>query len=577
METLNKEVQIEKTLTSVKMTGAEAVIHCLLAENADLAYGYPGGAIMPIYDEIYKHGDKIRHILTRHEQGATHSAQGFARVTGKPGIVFATSGPGATNLVTGIADAQIDSTPMVCITGQVASHLLGSDAFQETDIIGISTPVTKWNYQITKASEIPEVFAKAFYIAKSGRPGPVLIDITKDAQFGELEFSYKKCEKIRSYKAIPDLNVEKLKEAAELINAAKKPFIVWGQGVIIGEAEQEFKNFIEKTDIPSASTVLGLSALETKHPLHVGMVGMHGNYAPNILTNQCDVLIAIGMRFDDRVTGSLDTYAKQAKIIHFEIDAAEIDKNVKTDVAVLATVKESLVEIMPLVFKGNHKEWMKEFDKLYQIEVDTVINDQLNPTKEGLTMGEVLGGINKETKGDAVIVSDVGQHQMFACRYADFIKTRSSVTSGGLGTMGFALPAAIGAKMGVPDREVVAIIGDGGYQMTIQELGTILQTEVAVKIVVLNNSFLGMVRQWQELFFDKRYASTVMKNPDFVKIAEGYGIEARKVDKREDLADAIKTMIASKNSYFLEVVIEQEDNVFPMIPSGASVSDIRLS
>jgi acetolactate synthase-1/2/3 large subunit len=577
METLNKEVQNEKPLTTVKMTGAEAVIHCLLAEDANLAYGYPGGAIMPVYDEIYKHQDKFQHVLTRHEQGATHSAQGFARVTGKPGIVFATSGPGATNLVTGIADAQIDSTPMVCITGQVASHLLGSDAFQETDIIGISTPVTKWNYQITKASEIPEVFAKAFYIAKSGRPGPVLIDITKDAQFGELDFSYKKCKKIRSYKAVPDLNRDKLKAAAEMINSAKKPFIVWGQGVIIGGAEQEFKNFIEKTDIPSASTVLGLSALETNHPLNAGMVGMHGNYAPNILTNQCDVLIAVGMRFDDRVTGNLETYAKQAKIIHFEIDPAEIDKNVKSDIAVLGDVKESLAEIMPMVSKGDHKTWMNEFDKLYQIEVDTVINDQLNPTKEGLTMGEVLGGINKETHGDAVIVSDVGQHQMFACRYADFIKTRSNVTSGGLGTMGFALPAAIGAKMGVPDREVVAIIGDGGYQMTIQELGTILQTEAAVKIVVLNNSFLGMVRQWQELFFDRRYASTIIKNPDFIKIAEGYGIEAQKVDKREDLAGAIKTMIASKNSFFLEVVIEQEDNVFPMIPSGASVSDIRLS
>ncbi len=576
METLKKVDQIEIAEKTVRITGAEAVVRCMLEEGADLAYGYPGGAIMPIYDEIYKYQDKFHHVLTRHEQGATHAAQGFARVTGKPGIVFATSGPGATNLVTGIADAQIDSTPLVCITGQVGSNLLGSDAFQETYIIGISTPVTKWNYQITKAKEIPEIIAKAFYIAKSGRPGPVLIDITKDAQFGELDFSYKKCKKIRSYKAVPKLNIEEVKAAAELINNAKKPLIVWGQGVIIGEAEEEFKNFIEKTDIPSASTALGLSALETKHPLNVGMVGMHGNYAPNILTNECDVLIAIGMRFDDRVTGSLNTYAKQAKVIHFEIDAAEVDKNVKTDVAVLANVKESLAEIMQFVHKADHKEWMKEFEKLYQKEREGVINDQLSPSKEGLTMGEVLAGINKETNGDAVIVSDVGQHQMFACRYADFIKTRSSVTSGGLGTMGFALPASIGAKMGVPDREVIAIIGDGGFQMTIQELGTILQTEVAVKIVVLNNGFLGMVRQWQELFFDRRYASTVMKNPDFVKIAEGYGIEAKSVSKREDLADAIKTMVASKNSYFLEVLIEKEDNVFPMIPSGASVSDIRL-
>lgn len=576
METLKNEVQEVKASKSIKITGAEAVIKCLLEEGANLAYGYPGGAIMPVYDEIYKYQDQFHHVLTRHEQGAAHAAQGFARVTGKPGIVFATSGPGATNLVTGIADAQIDSTPLVCITGQVASHLLGSDAFQETDIIGISTPVTKWNYQITKASEIPEVIAKAFYIAKSGRPGPVLIDITKDAQFGELEYSYKKCQKIRSYRATPKFSVEKIKEAAELINSAKKPFIVWGQGVIIGGAEQEFKNFIEKTDIPSASTVLGLSALETSHPLNVGMVGMHGNYAPNVLTNSCDVLIAIGMRFDDRVTGNLKTYAKQAKVIHFEIDPAEVDKNVKTDIAVLGTVKETLAEIMQYVNKANHKEWMKEFDKLLQIEKDQVINEQLNPSKPGLTMGEVLGSINKETNGDAVIVSDVGQHQMFACRYADFIKTRSSVTSGGLGTMGFALPASIGAKMGVPNREVIAIIGDGGYQMTCNELGTILQTKAAVKIVVLNNSYLGMVRQWQELFFDKRYASTEMVSPDFVKLAQAYDIEAKRVSNREDLAEAIKTMVASKEAYFLEVVIEQEDNVFPMIPTGASVSDIRL-
>lgn len=577
MKTSNVEAQQKQTAATVRISGAEAVIRCLLEEGSDLAYGYPGGAIMPVYDEIYKYQDKFHHVLTRHEQGAIHAAQGFARVTGKPGIVFATSGPGATNLVTGIADAQIDSTPLVCITGQVASHLLGSDAFQETDIIGISTPVTKWNCQITDASEIPGAIAKAFYIAKSGRPGPVLIDITKDAQFGELDFLYEKCEKIRSYRAIPKFDTEKIKEAATIINNAKKPFIVWGQGVIIGNAEQEFKSFIEKTDIPSASTVLGLSALETSHPLNVGMVGMHGNYAPNVLTNSCDVLIAIGMRFDDRVTGNLATYAKQAKVIHFDIDPSEIDKNVKTDVAILGDVKETLTEILKYTDATEHKDWMKEFDKLYQIEKDSVINDQLNPTKKGLTMGEVLGGINKVTSGDAVIVSDVGQHQMFACRYADFIKSRSSVTSGGLGTMGFALPASIGAKIGVPDREVVAIIGDGGYQMTCNELGTILQTKAAVKIVVLNNSYLGMVRQWQELFFDKRYASTEMISPDLIKLAGAYDIEAQRVSKREDLDAAIQTMMASKEAYFLEVVIEQEDNVFPMIPTGASVSDIRLS
>ncbi len=577
MKTLNEEAMQQEATATVKISGAEAVIKCLLEEGADLAYGYPGGAIMPVYDEIYKYQDKFHHVLTRHEQGAIHAAQGFARVSGKPGIVFATSGPGATNLVTGIADAQIDSTPLVCITGQVASHLLGSDAFQETDIIGISTPVTKWNYQVTDASEIPEVIAKAFYIAKSGRPGPVLIDITKDAQFGELDFSYKKCKKIRSYKAVPDLEIEKVKEAATLINNAKKPLIVWGQGIILGEAEQEFRTFIEKTNIPSACTGLGLSALETSHPLHVGMVGMHGNYAPNVLTNSCDLLIAIGMRFDDRVTGNLATYAKQAKVIHFEIDPSEVDKNVKTEVAVIADVKESLSEIMQFVNEGEHKVWMQEFQKLYDIEHENVIYNQLNPTKEGLTMGEVLGGINKETNGDAVIVSDVGQHQMFAWRYANFNKTRSNVTSGGLGTMGFGLPAAIGAKMGAPEREVVAIIGDGGYQMTCNELGTILQTKAAVKVVVLNNNYLGMVRQWQELFFDKRYASTEMISPDFVKLAGAYDIEAQRVSKREDLDAAIQTMIASKEAYFLEVIIEQEDNVFPMIPTGASVSDVRLS
>jgi len=577
METLNKEIQTKKTIKKIKISGAEAVVKCLLEEGIELVYGYPGGAIMPVYDELFKYENKIHHVLTRHEQGATHAAQGFARVTGKTGVVFATSGPGATNIVTGIADAQIDSTPLVCITGQVNSSLLGSDAFQETDIVGISTPVTKWNYQITKASEIPEILAKAFYIAKSGRPGPVLVDITKDAQFEELEFLYKKCEKIRSYKAIPTINNAKIHEAADLINKAKKPFIVWGQGVILGEAENEFKAFIEKTDIPSASTALGLSALESKHRLNVGMVGMHGNYAPNVLTNECDVLIAVGMRFDDRVTGNLNTYAKQAKIIHFEIDPAEVDKNVKTDVAVLGDVKETLSSIIKLVDKTTHKKWLQEFTKLYQIEYETVIKDQFNPTKKGLTMGEVINRINTETQGNAIIVSDVGQHQMFACRYANFINTRSSVTSGGLGTMGFALPAAIGAKMGQPNREVIAVIGDGGYQMTIQELGTILQTNVAVKIVVLNNSFLGMVRQWQELFFDKRYASTVMTNPDFVKIAEGYEIEANRVTDRSNLNEAIKTMVSSKTSYFLEVVIEKEDNVFPMIPTGASVSDIRLS
>jgi len=560
-----------------KITGSEAVIKCLLEEQVDIIYGYPGGAIMPVYDELYKYQDKIYHVLTRHEQGATHSAQGFARISGRVGVAIATSGPGATNLVTGLADAQIDSTPMVCITGQVSSHLLGSDAFQETDIIGISTPITKWNYQITKASEIPEIFAKAFYIAKSGRPGPVLIDITKDAQFEKINFSYKKIVGIRSYKAVPKINHNNIKLAAELINNAKKPLIVWGQGVILGNAEKELIKFVEKSGIPAAWTILGASAIPTSHPLNVGMLGMHGNYAPNILTNECDVLIAIGMRFDDRVTGDVNRYAKQAKIIHFEIDPAEVNKNIEVDVAVLGDAKQTLNEILKITENKSHKKWHEKFKELYEIEYKKVIHDDLNPKKEGLTMGEVMKEINIQTKGDAAIVSDVGQHQMIACRYSNFNKTKSNITSGGLGTMGFALPAAIGAKMACPEREVVAVIGDGGYQMTIQELGTVFQTKAAVKIVVLNNDFLGMVRQWQQLFFDKRYASTEMVNPDFVKIAEGYYLKAKRVTKREDLADAVEEMIKSDEPYFLEVVVEKEDNVFPMIPTGSSVSEIRLS
>ncbi|NRR90227.1 biosynthetic-type acetolactate synthase large subunit [Winogradskyella undariae] len=576
MEVKTEQNNPKKTSTTERISGSEAIIKCLLAEGVDILYGYPGGAIMPVYDELYKYQDKIHHVLTRHEQGATHSAQGYARISGKVGVCIATSGPGATNLVTGIADAQIDSTPMVCITGQVGSHLLGSDAFQETDIVGISTPVTKWNCQITKASQIPEMLAKAFYIAKSGRPGPVLVDITKDAQFEEFDFEYKKCKGVRSYKPVPDTDENSLKAAAELINNAKQPLIVWGQGVILGKAEEEFKAVIEKAGIPSAWTILGASAIPTSHPLNVGMVGMHGNYAPNVLTNQCDVLIAIGMRFDDRVTGNLASYAKQAKVIHFDIDPAEIDKNVKTDVAVLGDSKASLKNLLPLLNPNSHKEWHQKFKDLYKIEYEKVIKNDLHPTKEGITMAEVLKEINIQTKGDAAIVSDVGQHQMIACRYAEFNKSKSNITSGGLGTMGFALPAAIGAKMAAPNREVVMIAGDGGYQMTIQELGTIFQQKVPVKIVVLNNEFLGMVRQWQQLFFDKRYASTEMTNPDFVAIAKGYHIEAQKVTERKDLKAAVKEMIDCEGPYFLEVRVEKEGNVFPMIPTGASVSDIRL-
>ena len=576
METLKAKKEKKITKAPIKITGAEAIIHCLLEEGVDLIYGYPGGAIMPVYDELYKFQDKLTHILTRHEQGATHAAQGYARVSGRVGVAMATSGPGATNLVTGLADAQIDSTPMVCITGQVPRHLLGSDAFQETDIVGISTPVTKWNYQITKASEIPEILAKAFYIAKSGRPGPVLIDITKNAQFDKLDFVYEKCIGVRSYKPVPQPDTKALADAADLINTAKKPYIVWGQGVILGKAEEELKAFIEKTGIPAAWTIMGESAIPTDHPLNVGMVGMHGNYGPNVLTNECDVLLAIGMRFDDRVTGKLDTYAKQAKVIHFEIDPAEVGKNVDPYIALLGNCKQTLSLLLSLVNENTHDNWKAEFDKKYKEEYEAVIKNDLEPTKPGLTMGEVIEEINRASGNDAVIVTDVGQHQMIACRYAKFKSSKSNITSGGLGTMGFALPAAIGAKQGAPEREVVAIIGDGGYQMTIQELGVIFQHQLAVKIVVLNNDHLGMVRQWQELFFESRYASTVMTNPDFVKIAEGYHIKSHRVSERKDLQSAIHEMVAFDGPYFLEVVVEKEDNVFPMIPSGASVSEIRL-
>ena len=559
------------------ISGAEAVVHSLLNEGVDLVWGYPGGAIMPVYDEFYKFQDKLKHVLARHEQGAVHAAQGYARSSGKVGVAIATSGPGATNLVTGIADAQIDSTPIVCITGQVPSHLLGSDAFQETDIIGISMPVTKWNYQITKASEIPEIFAKAFYIARSGRPGPVLIDITKDAQFELFDYKYSKCKGIRSYNPFPVINNTSIDNAVELINKAKKPFIVWGQGVILGNAELEFKDFVEKSGIPAAWTILGLSALPTSHELNVGMVGMHGNYGPNILTNECDLLIAVGMRFDDRVTGDPNTYASQAKIIHLDIDPAEINKNINVDVPVIGDCKESLKLITKKIQNKTHGKWISRFDDLMKIEFEKVINSDLNPVKDGLTMGESIIAINEYTNGDAIIVTDVGQHQMVACRYANFIQSKSNITSGGLGTMGFALPAAMGAKMGALKREVVAVIGDGGYQMTIQELGTIFQLQIPVKIVVLNNDFLGMVRQWQQLFFDKRYASTEMVNPDFVAIAKGYYLDSERVKDRKDLKPAVERMIKSKKPYVLEICVEKENNVFPMIPSGASVSDVRLS
>ena len=561
---------------TITMTGAQAVVQAMIDEGTDLIFGYPGGAIMPVYDALYDVEDQLKHILARHEQGAVHAAQGYARATGKVGVCLATSGPGATNLITGVADAQIDSTPLVCITGQVASHLLGTDAFQETDVIGISMPVTKWNFQITKAEEIPIAIAKAFYIARSGKPGPVVIDITKDAQFEMVRYSHHSFQGMRSYQPRPTLDLTQVNKAAQLINAAKKPMILFGQGVILSGAEKEFKTFIEKTGIPSAWTIMGLSALESDHYLNVGMLGMHGNYAPNKMTNECDVLIAIGMRFDDRVTGDLSRYARQAKVIHLEIDPAEIDKNVKTDVAVIGDAKETLMALIGLVEARKHTDWLDQFRKLENMEFEAVVRDELNPSADELTMGEVIRSINDITEGEAIVVADVGQHQMVACRYAKFKQSKSMITSGGLGTMGFCLPAAIGAKMGKPDREVIAIIGDGGFQMTIQELGTIFQFKTAVKIVVLNNEYLGMVRQWQELFFDKRYASTTMVNPDFQTIVKGYGIKARQVTNRSDLNTAVAEMLQHDGAYFLEVKVGKENNVFPMIPTGASVSEIRL-
>lgn len=561
-----------------KMTGAQALIEIFLEENVETVFGYPGGAIMPVYDAIYDYRDRINHILTRHEQGSVHAAQGYARTSGKIGMVLSTSGPGATNLITGIADAMIDSTPLICITGQVFAPLLGTDAFQETDVINATAPLTKWNYQITKPEEIPSVMAKAFYIAKSGRPGPVVIDFTKDAQVQEFDFGpYEKCTSIRSYKPIPKIKESKIKEAAEMINSAKKPLVLFGQGVILGHAEEEFKAFIEKANLPAAWTILGLSALDSDHPLNVGMLGMHGNYAPNVNTNECDVLIAVGMRFDDRVTGRLDKYAKQAKVVHFDIDFSEIHKNVHADVAVIGDCKQTLPMVTELLDKTDHSGWINNFKELEKKEIELCIDKELNPTTDVLSMGEVIKHVNEITKGDAVIVSDVGQHQMVACRYSKFVKSKSNVTSAGLGTMGFGLPAAIGAKLGAPDRQVILVVGDGGFQMTLQELGTIMQNDIDVKILLLNNEFLGMVRQWQDLFMNKRYSFTEIEGPDFIKLSESYRIEAEQVSERKDLKAAVERMLTSEKAYLLEVKVGKENNVFPMVPQGSAVSEIRLS
>jgi acetolactate synthase-1/2/3 large subunit len=563
---------------NIQTSGSLAVIDALLSEQVTTIFGYPGGAIMPIYDALYDYRKKLNHILVRHEQGAIHAAQGFARVSGKVGVVFATSGPGATNLVTGLADAQIDSTPLVCITGQVFAHLLGTDAFQETDIINITSPITKWNYQITDATEIPEILAKAFFIAKTGRPGPVLIDITKNAQLQIFDYKgYRPCIHIRSYRAEPIIRNEYIEKAAAIINQAKKPFVVFGQGVLLGTAEKEFIEFIEKGGFPTAWTIMGMSAIPTDHPLGVGMVGMHGNYAPNFLTNECDVLIAVGMRFDDRVTGRLDKYAKQAQIIHLDIDPSEIEKNVPVAVPVWGNCKQTLPLLTALIEEKKHPEWFKEFEMRNKKEYTTLIDKELHPAEGELTMGEVLQVLNELTNGDAVIVTDVGQHQMVACRYAKQNKSRSNITSGGLGTMGYALPAAIGAKYGAPERQVVAIMGDGGAQMNIQEFGTIMQFKPNVKIIILNNRFLGMVRQWQELFHEKRYSFTDIQSPDFVQVAKGYRIDGKQISKREELRSSLKEMLDHPSSFLLEVAVAQEDNVFPMVPQGKGVAEIVLT
>ncbi|NOT75827.1 MAG: biosynthetic-type acetolactate synthase large subunit [Cyclobacteriaceae bacterium] len=573
---LTADQKREESLPKQKISGSKALLQSLVSENVDILFGYPGGAIMPVYDALYDFSDQLTHILVRHEQGAVHAAQGYARVSGKVGVALATSGPGATNLVTGLADALIDSTPIVCITGQVFAHLLGTDAFQETDVVNTTIPVTKWNIQVTEAKDIAPAIAKAFYIAKSGRPGPVLIDITKNAQ-NELmdEVEYKKCESIRTYRPRPSLQHSQVEAATQLINNAKKPYILAGQGVLLSGATQELIAFSEKTGIPVACTLLGLGGFPTDHPNYAGYLGMHGNYGSNVNTNECDVLIGLGMRFDDRVTGNVSKYAKQAKIIHIDIDNSEINKIIRADVSVHADAKEALIALTEKCHVNRHDSWRETFRNFDRIEYEKVIQKEFNPSGE-LMMAEVINHLSNLTKGESIVVTDVGQHQMVTSRYYKFKSPRTNVTSGGAGTMGFALPAAIGAKLAMPHQQVVAVIGDGGYQMTIQELGTIMQYKIPVKVLVLNNNFLGMVRQWQQLFHQKRYSFTEMQNPDFIKIAEAYNVTARKVEKREDLQGALKEMLDAKTSYFLEVVVGKEDNVFPMIPTGAGVSDILL-
>ena len=548
----------------------------MIHEGVDTIFGYPGGAIMPTFDALYDYDDRLKHILTRHEQGATHAAQGYARVSGKVGVCLVTSGPAATNAITGISDAMLDSTALVVITGQVSAGLLGTDAFQEIDVVGITQPITKWSYQIRNADDIAWAVARAFYIARSGRPGPVVLDISKNAQFQETEFEYKPCTFIRSYLPIPEVNPSQIELAAQLINSAKKPYALVGQGVVLGNAEQELIAFLDKADIPAAWTLLGASAMSTDYRLNKGFLGMHGNVSPNMKTNECDVLIAIGMRFDDRVTGDLNTYAKQAKIIHIDIDAAEINKNVKVDAPVLASTKDALPALTALINEANHTEWIDSFKEYDDQEFEKIIQREVHPVSGELTMGEVIHKISEATNNNAVVVTDVGQNQMMAARYSGYSQTRSLVTSGGLGTVGFGLPAAMGAKIGAPERTVCMYSGDGGFQMTIQELGTIMQEQIGVKMIVLNNHFLGMVRQWQEMFFDERYSFTEMQNPDFIAIAKAYRIPGTEVHVREELDAAIADMLKDDQPYLLVVNVEKKGMVYPMIPSGGSVTSIIL-
>ena len=559
-----------------KLNGAHAFMQALIQEGVETIFGYPGGAIMPVFDALYDYSDKVNHILTRHEQGATHAAQGYARVSGKVGVALVTSGPAATNAITGVADALLDSTPLIVVTGQVGAALLGTDAFQEIDVVGITQPITKWSYQIRKAEDVAWAVARAFYIARSGRPGPVVLDFAKSAQSQEVEFDYKPCTFIRSYIPVPAIKEEQVEKAAELINQAKKPFALVGQGVILANAEKELLEFLEKADIPAASTLLGLSAMPTDFRLNKGFLGMHGNVAPNIKTNECDVLIAIGMRFDDRITGDLNTYAKQAKIIHLDIDASEIGKNVTPDAPVLGSAKDSLPALIRKINPARHTEWIDSFAEPQQREQEAVINKELFPKEGEITMGEVIHKVTKATNNNAIVVTDVGQNQMMAARYFEFTQTRSIVTSGGLGTMGFGLPAAMGAKMGAPDRTVCMFAGDGGFQMTIQELGTIMQEQIGVKMIVLDNRFLGMVRQWQELFFEERYSFTKMHNPDFVAIAKAYNIDGKLVTVREDLDAAIADMLKDDKPYLLVVEVEQKGMVYPMVPAGTCVTNIIM-